>query len=101
MKRKHSVHGNNSGGMGKVITGLVVGSIVGAAVSLLMAPASGEETRRRIKDEVDGIQKKARFTAGQVEEKGREIVGEAQGSLESAKENIVDRITRRTKSVSE
>ena len=98
MKRKHSVNGNNSGGIGKVITGLVVGSVVGAAVSLLMAPASGEETRRKIKDEVNGIQKKARLTAGQVEEKGREIVGEAKGSLENAKENIVERITRQTKS---
>ena len=101
MKRKHEVHGNHAGGIGKVITGLVVGSVVGAAVSLLMAPASGEETRRKIRDEVNGIQKKAKLTAGQVEEKGREIVGEAKGSMENAKENIVDRITRRTKSVSQ
>lgn len=100
MKRKHAGNGNHSGGLGKVITGLVVGSVVGAAVSLLMAPASGEETRRKIKDEVNGIQKKARLTAEEVEEKGREIVGEAKGSLENAKENIVDRITHRTKSVS-
>lgn len=100
MRKKHGLTRNNQGSIGKVITGLVIGSAVGAAVSLLMAPASGEETRRKLIDEVKDIQNKARTTAGNVEEKGREIVSEARGSLENVKGSITERITRRTKSVS-
>ena len=98
--KKYGVTRNNQGSLGKVITGLVIGSTIGAAVSLLMAPASGEETRRKLLDEVKDIQSKAKTTTGTVEEKGREIVNEARGSLENVKGSITDRITRRTKSVS-
>jgi gas vesicle protein len=35
----------NYGGIGKVMTGLVVGSVLGATVGLLMAPTSGEKCR--------------------------------------------------------
>ena len=45
---------NRSTSTGKVVTAALVGSVVGAAVGLLMAPTSGQELRRRIKDEVTG-----------------------------------------------
>jgi gas vesicle protein len=35
---------------GTVIVAFVLGAVAGAAVALLMAPASGEETRRVLKD---------------------------------------------------
>ncbi|MFN2290343.1 MAG: YtxH domain-containing protein [Anaerolineae bacterium] len=44
--------------MGKassVLSGLVVGALVGAALVLLLAPRSGEETRQWIQDEVDAV----------------------------------------------
>ncbi len=45
--------------IGLFTTGIVVGAVLGAAVALLLAPASGYETRRRVKrkfhsDEHDG-----------------------------------------------
>jgi gas vesicle protein len=58
-------------GVGKVITGLAVGSVVGAAVGLLLAPASGEETISNIKSQAKGIQKKAIKAVGNIEDKAR------------------------------
>ncbi len=39
----------NSGGV-EFFAGLVIGGLVGAALALLMAPQSGEETRAQIRD---------------------------------------------------
>ena len=100
MRRKHAVHRQNKGGIGKVVTGLVVGSVVGATVGLLMAPSSGAETRRKINDEVKGIQRRAKDTAGKIEEKGHEIIDVARDDLDKVRENIAERVTRRTKSTS-
>ena len=58
-------------GVGKVITGVAVGSVVGATVGLLLAPASGEETISNIKSRAKGIQKKAVKAVGNVEAKER------------------------------
>lgn len=100
MRRKHAVHRQNKGGIGKVVTGLVVGSVVGATVGLLMAPSSGAETRRKIKSEVKGIPRRAKDTAGKIEEKGREIIDDARDDFDRVRENIAERVTRRTKSTS-
>ena len=58
-------------GVGKVITGVAVGSVVGATVGLLLAPASGEETISNIKSRAKGIQKKAEKAVGNIEDKAR------------------------------
>jgi len=38
MRMKDTSNGNNMGDFGKVVTGLVVGSVLGATIGLLMAP---------------------------------------------------------------
>jgi gas vesicle protein len=38
---------DDSGAAGTVIVAFVLGAVTGAAVALLMAPAAGEETRRK------------------------------------------------------
>ena len=58
-------------GVGKFITGVAVGSVVGATVGLLLAPASGEETISNIKSQAKGIQKKAVKAVGNIEDKAR------------------------------
>ncbi len=58
---------------GKVITGLLLGSLFGATVGLLMAPTSGQETRRKITDGAVGVQEKVKTAAGNVESRAREL----------------------------
>jgi gas vesicle protein len=40
----------NGSDFGSFLSGLVLGGLIGGAVALLMAPASGEETRKLIRD---------------------------------------------------
>jgi gas vesicle protein len=58
---------------GKIITGLLFGSLFGATVGLLMAPGSGEETRRKISEGAVGVQEKMKTAAGNVESRAREL----------------------------
>lgn len=58
---------------GKVITGMLLGSLFGATVGLLMAPTSGEETRRKITEGAIGVQEKVKTAAGNVESRAREL----------------------------
>src|SRR3954451_12124663 len=60
---------DNGGEAGTVILAFVLGAITGAAVALLMAPATGEETRRKIADRAREGADRAREAAGQ----GREL----------------------------
>jgi gas vesicle protein len=53
-------------GGGSVVAAFLIGAITGAAVALLLAPATGEETRRM-------LGQKAREGADKASEKGREL----------------------------
>lgn len=53
--RKESGGWNNT----SFITGILVGAAVGAGVALLLAPSSGEDTRRAIRKRVKGMSKDA------------------------------------------
>ena len=48
---------------GAFLAGIVVGGLVGAAVALLLAPQSGEDTRTLIKDKSIELKDKAAVTA--------------------------------------
>ena len=43
---------DNDSDFGAFFTGLVVGGLVGAAVALMLAPQSGEETRAQIRQRI-------------------------------------------------
>jgi gas vesicle protein len=72
MRRKFRRH-QTKRDAGKVITGMLLGSVFGATVALLMAPASGEETRRKIAGETMGVREKIKTAAGNVENRAREL----------------------------
>jgi len=56
-------------GAGTVVVAFVLGALTGAAVALLMAPASGEETRRLIAEKA----REGRDKAGEAARQGREL----------------------------
>ena len=71
---------NDDGAAGTVIVAFVLGAITGAAVALLLAPASGEETRRMLAEKA----REGRERAGEAAQQGREFVNRQQNTLSSA-----------------
>jgi gas vesicle protein len=85
-------------GGGAVLMAFVLGAIAGAAVALLWAPASGEETRRVIREKAGEAREKAneaarqgrefidrqRETFGTAIERGKEAYHRARGAEEQA-----------------
>lgn len=65
---------------GTVIVAFVLGAVTGAAVALLMAPTSGEETRRLLGEKA----KEGRERAGEAARQGREFISRQRETLNSA-----------------
>ena len=64
---------DDSNAAGTVIVAFVLGAITGAAVALLMAPASGEETRRKLSERA----REGKNTFSSALERGREAYQQA------------------------
>ena len=67
-------------GAGTVVIAFVLGAITGAAVALLVAPASGEETRRMLAEKA----REGREKAGEAARQGRELWNRQRDTLASA-----------------
>lgn len=67
-------------GAGTVIVSFVLGALTGAAVALLMAPQSGEETRKLIAEKA----REGREKAGEAARQGRELWNRQRETLTSA-----------------
>lgn len=65
---------------GTVIVAFVLGAVAGAAVALLMAPASGAETRRILGDKARESRERAEEAARQ----GREFINRQRETVNSA-----------------
>src|SRR5690242_5909230 len=85
------------GSAGYFLAGLVVGGLAGAAVSLLMAPRSGQETRNLLQQKGIELRDEANETAEsavkQVRQKGQQIsadIGEKVGELKQRGQKLID-----------
>ncbi|MEX1248469.1 MAG: YtxH domain-containing protein [Anaerolineales bacterium] len=83
----------NGSDFGAFFSGFLMGGIIGAAVALLMAPFSGEETRKMIREKgielrdmgADALEKaaaEARSRADELTRMAREQAGELRGRAE-------------------
>jgi gas vesicle protein len=81
----HDCEGFNSG---SVLLAFVLGGMVGAGVALLLAPQSGIETRRKIKELADDVKEKATDYAGTAKEKVASTVDLAKGLYEEKKSAV-------------
>jgi gas vesicle protein len=61
---------------GKLVTGILVGGVVGATVGWLTAPASGEDLRRRLRGNRMSAREKIKTSQGNVESRARELTEE-------------------------
>ena len=71
---------NDNGSAGSVLMAFVLGAAAGAAIALLYAPATGEETRRKLKDKARAGREKAEGLARD----GREFLSRQRENLGAA-----------------
>lgn len=86
MRKKSRKHARN--GAGKLITGILVGGVVGATVGWLTAPTSGAETRRRLRLRSEAMspraaRERAKTAARNVESQARELAETIKNSREN------------------
>lgn len=67
-------------GGGAVLAAFILGAIAGAATALLLAPSSGEETRRLLAEKA----REGKDLANDAAKKGREFVDRQRDSLSTA-----------------
>lgn len=73
---------NNGNSGGSVLLAFALGALAGAAVALLYAPASGEQTRRRLAEKA----REGRDRAEALAREGREFINRQRDTLTSAVE---------------
>lgn len=73
---------HNGSSAGNVLMAFAIGAIAGAAVALLYAPASGEETRRKLAEKA----REGRERAESAAREGREFVNRQRENLTTAVE---------------
>lgn len=66
--------------MWSFVLGLCVGVILGSALAVLFAPASGSASRRRLRERVAALRSRVRDQAEAMAERGRSAVDGALGS---------------------
>lgn len=91
--KKIKMNKRNRRSVGKILTGLLIGSAVGATVGWLTAPASGVEIRRRIMGEALGPQgawERAKTARGNVESQARALANEANRTANDVRERVTE-----------
>jgi len=79
---------SDDNGIGMLAGGFLLGALVGAAVALLLAPQSGEETRTMIKDKSIELRDKAQETAEQAKARTDEVVQQLKEQGQSAMKSV-------------
>lgn len=67
------------------IGGLLTGAVVGAAIGLLTAPQSGEDTRESVRGHAREFTDKVRESSKQLVDSGRDLVEQGKNRLASAR----------------
>jgi len=80
---EHEMQHATRSGM-SVVTGLLVGGLIGAGVALLMAPRSGEETRAEIRDKAMEYRDRTRDVVN-------ETVSQARSKADELKDGVLEK----------
>ena len=77
---------DDGGAAGTIVVAFVLGALTGAAIALLLAPATGEETRRVLSEKA----KEGREKASDAARQGREFINRQRDTLSTAIERGKD-----------
>ncbi len=83
-------HHHQHGSAGSWLTGFVVGGLAGLAVSLLMAPQSGRETRELVRYKATQLRQAAEQTAQETKERVEQLSDEAKTQVETMRQKSMD-----------
>ena len=72
----------------RFLAGFIVGGAIGAVAGILLAPRSGEETRKMLKDTADDMARRADETAKQIKVKADDAVSDLQKKVMKSKKNF-------------
>ena len=75
-------------GSGSVLLAFLLGGVVGAGLAFLVAPQSGEETRRKIKELADDIKDKTNEYINEAKDKATAVADESKGYYDEKKSLI-------------
>lgn len=75
-------------GAGSLLLSFLLGGVVGAGLALLVAPQSGEETRRKMKDLADEIKDKTTEYINQTKDKVSSVADEGKEYYDEKKSLI-------------
>ncbi len=70
------------------LSGFVIGGLVGAAVALLFAPQSGEETRAQIRSKSIELTERAKEAVRETQERAERVLEEARAKAEAVAADI-------------
>jgi gas vesicle protein len=90
VNERSQVNGTPPGAGSSVALGLVLGALVGAGIALLLAPATGKETRRRLTDAGRRWSGAARNTLDQARDAANNLKQDAKSALEAGRESFED-----------
>lgn len=79
---------DNNSDFGTFLAGFLMGGLVGAAVALLMAPQSGEETRTIIREKSIELKDKATETAEEARHRAEKALEDARVRAEAAYQEV-------------
>jgi gas vesicle protein len=74
---------------GEVILAFLLGSVVGACIGILFAPAPGKDTRKKLKDMMEDIGEKTEGAFEEGKEKVEEIISDAKDRFAHRKKETV------------
>lgn len=72
-------------GVGSTLMAFFIGGLVGAGVALLIAPVSGKETRKKIKEVAHEAKEKAEYYMDEVKHKASSAVDKGKEFIEEKK----------------
>ncbi len=93
---------NNSGSeFGAFFAGVIIGGLVGAATALLLAPQSGEETRRALSRSSVDIRDRAQDTIEDARERAEATIADARRRAERIIEEARERAENMSRTAAE